>query len=445
MKRGMAKREMAICRLFCARFFANQAGVSAILVGLCLAAILGAAGLAVDVGLWYADRRAAQGAADAAAYSAAVDYTKSSSPSVAFSTASAKAVAAQYGFVNGASGVTVVVNSPPLNGAFKTGTATAFEVIITKPETLFLSSLFINSASVAARAVGLTGSNGNYCVEVLNTTAGASNLTFTSGASGATIDLSDCGIADNGPGSSAINVSQSASIIAQTLSVVGNVYVGSGSSVTVSGTKTTGASALANPYSSMSVTTVEGSTNMTCPNSTATSFSTSGQTYNLSPGVYCSGFTLANGATANLSAGVYYVAGGTFSLAANSTLTGAGVTIILTKNGSAYATANIASTANVSLTAPTTGSTAGLAIWADGAGPTSNTSILGGGASMVINGALYFPTQTVDFANGASNSAACTQLIAYNVVFQGGANFMNKCASNGVKPIGSNANPMLVE
>jgi len=443
---GPFQRGAMIFQQFFTRFGEDDSGVSAVLVGLCLAAILGAAGLAVDVGLWYADRRAAQGAADAAAYSAAVDYTKSSSPSVAFSTASAKAVAAQYGFTNGTGGVTVVVNSPPLNGSYKTGSATAFEVIITKPETLFLSSLYINSASVAARAVALTGSNGNYCVEVLNTTAGASNLTFSSGASGATINLPDCGIADNGPGSCAIQVSQSANIFTQTLAVVGNVCTGTGSSVTVSGTKTVpGATALANPYSSLSVSTVEGSTNMTCPNSTATSFATNGQTYALSPGVYCSGFSVANGATVNLSAGVYYVAGGTFSLAAGSTLNGSGVTIILTKNGSAYATASIASGATVNLTAPTTGSTAGVAIWADGAGPTTNTSSLGGGGSMIVNGALYFPTQTVNFANGASNSAACTQLIAYNVTFQGGANFANKCAANGVKAIGSGANPMLVE
>jgi Flp pilus assembly protein TadG len=432
-------------RHFCRRFAEDHAGVSSILVGLCLAAMLGAAGLAVDIGLWYADRRAAQGAADAAAYSAAVDYTKSTSPSVAYGAASAQAVAAQYGFANGTNGVTVTVNSPPKNGSYKSTAATAFEVIISKPETLFFSSLYLAAASVSARAVALTGSNGNYCVEVLNTTAGASNMTFSSGANGATIQLSDCGIADNGPGSCAISVSQSANLVTQSLWVVGNICAGSGSSVTVNGSKTTGASALSNPYSSLSLTSVEGSTNMTCPNSNSTSFATNGQTYSPAPGVYCSGFSVANGATVNLSPGVYYVVGGTLSLAAGSTLSGSGVTIILTGGSGNYAIANIASTANVNLTAPSTGSTAGLAIWADSAGPTSNTSILGGGASMNINGALYFPSQTVSFANGASNSSGCTQLVAYNVIFQGGANFANKCAANGVKPIGTNGNPMLVE
>jgi Flp pilus assembly protein TadG len=419
------------------RFARDTRGVSAIVVGLSLSAILGAAGLAVDVGIWYTDQRAAQGAADSASYSAAVDYAKNSSTTNAEATA--QAVATSFGFSNNVGGVSVVVNSPPTSGSH-TASSNAFEVIITKPESLFFSSFYLSAASVRARSVAVPAATavGQYCMEILNATPGASNVNFNI-SNGASIDLSQCGISDNGPGSCAISASGGASIITKSLSVVGNYCTSNGATVTVSGAKTTGAQATPNPYSSLSVSTVEGSTNMTCPNSTATNYASGGQKYNISPGVFCGGLSVSNGVTVTMAPGVYYVVGGTFSLQGGTTTNASGVTIVLTGSGSNYATANIANGATLNLTAPTTGATAGVALWADGAGPTTNTSTIAGGSSMLINGAMYLPTQTVSFSNGTSNSSACTQLVAYNVTFQGGAKFSNTCANSGITPIGGSS------
>jgi hypothetical protein len=432
---------------FATRFAGDRAGVSAILIGLCLSVMLSAAGLAVDVGLWYADRRAAQGAADAAAYSAAVDYMNSTSPSVSLGRATALAVAAQYGFVNGSGGVTVTVNSPPTSGSYTSASDNAFEVIISKTEPLFFASFDIAAAAIKARAVSVPGAAGKYCVELLNSTPGALNVNFTlSGA--ATVDLSSCGIADNGPGSCAISATGGVNIVAKYLSVVGNYCTSGGSTVTITGAKTVGAAAVANPYASLSVSTVEGSTNMTCPNATATTYASGGKTYTISPGVYCGGFTVANGVTVNMNPGIYYIVGGVFSLSGGTTTNANGVTIVLTGSLLNYATANIQPGANLNVTAPTSGATAGIAMWADANSPIIGaplTSYVAGGGTMLVNGALYFPTQAVNFSNDAYNGSSCTQLVAYNVTFQGGARFTNTCASDGVRAIGSNANTSLVE
>jgi hypothetical protein len=361
---------------------------------------------------------------------------------VAFSTASAKAVAAQYGFVNGTGGVTITVNSPPTSGSYTSTTPAAFEVIIAKSESLFFSALFVSAASVSARAVAVPTSSGQYCMEILNATPGASNVNFTA-SNGAQIAMSNCGIADNGPGSCAINLSGGANLTLKNLAVVGNYCASNGATVQVSGATTVGASATSDPYSSLSVSTVEGAMSMSCAH-TGASYGSGSQT--LSPGVYCNGLSVSNGASVTLNPGVYYVVGGTFSLQGGVTLTGSGVTIILTGSGSNYATANISNNAKLNLTAPTSGSTAGLAIWADGAGPTTNISTITGGSSMNITGALYFPTQTVSFSNGASNTSSCTQLIAYNVNFSGSGSFSNaSCISAGASPIGGSARPKLVE
>jgi len=432
-------------RRFCIRFIEDRDGVSAILVGLCLSAMLGGAGLAVDIGLWYADRRAAQGAADAAAYSAAVDYSNSTSPSVAFSTASARAVAAQYGFTNGTNGVTVTVNSPPTSGNYTAASYYAFEVIITKPETLFFSKLFISSASIKARAVAIPTTAGEYCMEILNTTAGASNVNLNA-SNGATINMPKCGIADNGPGSCAMTLSGGADLTMKSLSVVGNYCTSNGASVSVTGTKTTGAAAVADPYASVSLSSVEASTSTTISNCNHTNASYTSGSNTLSPGVYCGGLNISNGATATMSPGVYYVVGNTFTLGGGSTVTADGVTIILTGSGSNYATAQIANGVTFNLTAPTTGSTAGIAMWADSASPTTSNTSLAGGANFNITGALYFPTQQVSFSNGASNNTSCLQLIAYDVTFSGSGTFSDTgCAGTGARPIGGQATPQIVE
>jgi Flp pilus assembly protein TadG len=430
---------------FLTRFAGDRAGVSAIIMGLAITVMMGAAGLAVDGGIWYADRRAAQGAADAAAYSAAIDFMNSTNPSAAYAKATALAVAAQYGFTNGVGGVTVTVNSPATSGNYTSASENAFEVIVAKSEPLFFSSFYLTSAAIKARAVAVPGASSKYCVEVLDSNSSVLNTLFNIGAN-ATVDLSDCGIVDDGPSSCAIDVTGNVTLLTQNLSVVGNVCTVSPATVTVSGAKSVGAAPIANPYSSMSVAAVEGSTSMTCGVSPVTS---SGQTYTISPGVYC-GLSVASGATLNMNPGIYYINGGVFNLQSGSTTNANGVTIILTGNLIInYATANIAPGATLNLTAPTTGATAGLAMWSDAASPIvlsqPLTSIMNGGATMTINGALYFPTQMVDFSNGSINTAACTQLVGYEITFEGGSRFSNECIPYAVKPIGSNSRATLAE
>jgi Flp pilus assembly protein TadG len=424
----------------------DESGATAVVFGLCMTALMGFAGMAIDVGLWYADRRAVQGAADSAAYSAAIDSFDGDSSTVATSTA--QAVAAGYGFTNGSGGVTVTVNNPPKSGSYTTN-ANGFEVIITKSESLFFSSLFIKSASVSARAVGVAGmvaGNGKYCVEALDTSTGVT----VSASNGITVNLTACGMQVNGPGSGALTVIGGANISAATLSVVGNIATNNGGSTTVSGTKTTGAPAIADPYANVATPTAG-----TCAYNNASY--TSGGPITINPGTYCNGLSVSNGVTVNMNPGVYIISGGVFSQQGGTTINATGgVTIVLTGSGTNYATVNIANGAYLNLTAPSTGATAGLAIMQDRNAPTSTggavnctsycSNAIAGGAAFNVIGALYFPTQFVGWSNGTSNTSKCTQLIAYDIQFTGGTDFSNNCTNTGVLGIGvSNAATALVE
>ena len=407
-------------------------GASAVVVGLSMTALLGFAGMAVDASVWYTDKISAQGAADAAAYSAGKDIWSGDSATGAIS--NARAVAAQNRFTDGVGGVTVTVNVPPTSGP-NTANSSAVEVIINKPESLMFAGFYQSSASVGARAVALSGSSsgGGYCVLALDPTAATTVNTYGIDLSnGADLDLSQCGLQLNTPGSDALIVSGGAKLTAQTLSVVGNYSLSNGGKITVTGTKTVGAPAVADPYAGVATPAPGG-----CDHNSG---SYSG---NLTPGTYCGGLTISNGQNAVMAAGVYILNSGTFKVAGGSKLDAhAGVTIVLTTNGGSYATVEIDNGADVNLVAPNSGPTSGLAIMQDRNTP-YGTVIVAGGAKMDVTGALYFPSMMVNFANGSTNNSTCTQLIAYRVNYAGGSKFGNNCAGVGTTAIGASATALV--
>ena len=437
--------------------WSDQRGVSAVVIALGLTALLGFAGLAIDVSLWYADKRVEQGAADSAAYSAAYTYNVNGSSTYAIATA--KAVAAQYGFVTGSNAITVTVHNPPASGTH-TSTTGAFEVIIAKTEPAMFDVLLHGSQVVAARAVGAvvtSGGGGAACVlQTANTAFGEINM-----QNGTTMSLSSCGVAVNGTSSSALTVVGGSSLTGATAQIVGNITTNNGGSVTISGSKTTGAAVTPNPYASRTIAAAEAGYTVNCAAgaSTPTSYNGGGQTYTIHPGVYCGGISVSNGVTVTMTAGIYIVYGGVFSLQSGTVNASSGVTIVLTGAGSNYAVANIANGMNFTLNAPTTGATAGLAIFADPAEPSmtstltsSNTcgttasycSFYGGGVSMKINGAVDAPAQGVQWTNGSSNATSCTQLIAYEIAFTGGSKFTNNCTGSGTSQIGGTSSTVSI-
>lgn len=111
--------------------------------------LVGFAGLGAEVALWYIAKRAAQNAADTAAFSAAVAYHAGDTAGAADT---AKAVAAQYGFVDDTAGVSVAVNLPPKSGPYQDNDA-AIEVVISAPQVPLFSRLFGAAPVAAGRAV----------------------------------------------------------------------------------------------------------------------------------------------------------------------------------------------------------------------------------------------------------------------------------------------------
>lgn len=403
------------------RLAADRRGGVAVMLALLLPVVVGVAALAVETGLWFAERRALQTAADAAALSGAFELT-----------AGRRATVAASALVDGrrnAADASFTVRTPPVTGKY-VGSGGAVEVVASRPQTLLLSALFLGDMQVGARAVARAGSAGDPCILALERVE-SSAAEFSGSAD---IVLKDCGVKANSSSAQALTVSGSSSLTAQFVETVGGYQV-SGSGTLSVGSAITNAAASEDPFKALSNPSVGGCTH--------SGFKENG-TATLSPGVYCNGLDLGAKAKVTLSPGVYVVNGGNVRINGGAQVSGSGVTIFLTGAAGDYATVDINGGAAVDLTAPNSGSYAGVLMFQDRNAPVGGDNKFNGGSAMSLNGALYFPGQQVEFQGNTSNAGGCTRIVADTVTFTGDATLGNACASLGLQAAGATP-PRLVE
>jgi len=154
------------CRKELAALISDSSGAAGVTLGISLVVLMGFVGLAVESSNWLVIRRTMQGAADSAAFSAAVALGQSEP--IASYTSEATSVAATYGYANGTNGVTVTVTSPPTSGSYADNTS-AVQVTISQPQTVRFASLFLSSPpTITATAIAITGATGTGCVLALD-------------------------------------------------------------------------------------------------------------------------------------------------------------------------------------------------------------------------------------------------------------------------------------
>ena len=143
-----------------------------------------------------------------------------------------------------------------------------------------------------------------------------------------------------------------------------------------------------------------------------------------------SSLSVGSNQTLTLPAGTYYINGGDAFIQGNLSCTGC--TIVLTNSSNAtdakIGSFKVNASANINMSAPTTGKYAGIAIFQDrrAQDSASANNIINGNSSSVINGTIYFPSQELTY-NGTGNTAAvCTMFIAKRLVFSGNSGTTNK-------------------
>lgn len=428
--RDDAHRVVAILAAWARGIHRSRRGSVAIIVAITMPIAIGMLALGSEIVFLLYKQRQMQSAADAAALGGATAL-QAGHPTLGIE---ARGTTGFLGFVDGAGGVSVAVNRPPLSGV-QAGNSSAVEVIIAQPYiTKLVSLIYSGPFTVSARAVAIVG-GGTACVLQLDSTA-SPGVTMNNGA---VVNLTACGLVVDSTSTIALSMSGGAQLNATAVSVVGQALINNGATINPSSALKTSQSSVADPYASVAPPSYSG-----CSNGTNKSYTHSNaglQTVN--PGVWCNGVSFTNDAIIKMNPGVYVIDRGTFSVGGAVVMTGTGVTIFLTSStGSSYATATVNNGANVTLSAPTSGATAGIVFFGDRRAPKSNTIDLSGGAQINVSGALYFPTQKVLFQNGVNNPSGCTQLIAGTLQLVGGSKFQNNCPA-GISGIGSSRSTLV--
>lgn len=414
------------CRRYAAlglavRFLRDRSGAYAAIFGLIAPIFIGALALGTETGVWYSTHEKMQAAADSSALSAAIGLNGGGTNV----TLEANATAGSNGFVNGSSGTVVTVNNPPISGP-NAGNPEAVEVIIKQPQNLLFSSLFLTSPVVVqARAVA---GRAPPCVIALSQTPLVSLVTGIAAAAFANVLADQCTVADNSPGLVALTAALFSTITAQKVEVVGG-FLGLLGTVTPAPVN---APPTPDPFAG---TTVPDISSLPC---NLYSFSTYGNitgAVNLSPGRYCGGLTVIGGGNATLSPGTYYMDGGLLGLSVllGGTVTGTGVTIVLTSSNPLVNLPGLSLLGTANLTAPSSGPYAGLVVFEDrpvtlGVLPGLGLTYAGGAAANLI-GTIYAPHSVVTYAlGGPAHTGQCTRLIADTIAFAAGGSSFSKCA-----------------
>ncbi len=354
----------------------RQAGQVLALVAICLGALMGFSGIAVDVGYLEYRQQAQQSATDAAAIGGAQQLVRSYCTNSSAAVTAAQSDAQSNGFSNGGN-IAVSANTPPQTGPFA-GNACAVSVQITTQHvsTNFARLFgFPGGMDESTQAVGMvTAPAAPACIYMLSTSVEGNFNGANVSAPACSLDMNDTGNFNG------------ATISAPFIGYAGAVPDVNGATFKLAApapmlpvadpcTEIAGCSYLAsNPQST----------------SPCTSFNGTGYTGPLASGCYSS--LNLNGANVTMSG--TYVLNGT-SIFNGAHVTGTNVTIYVTAAG----TAPNFNGATVSLSPPATGNKAGV-LYYQVPSNTSNPNF--NGANATYSGLIYAPGATAANFNGAN-------------------------------------------
>lgn len=387
------------------RLWHDRSGVTAILTAFGALILVGFTGLAIDVVTWELTQHKMQSAADAAALAGSIASYANQNVSNAVET-----VTASYGFIDGQGGTNVSVNFP----------SNEVQVVLSQPQPQFFTRLFLATAptvTVAAAAYLPRPGSGSMCVMTLDASGklAVGSATFT----GSTlVNMSNCDLYNNSTAANSTELNGSSVLDVRNMYLAGDYSAGGNASLAMTGTAATYVAPADDPYAGLSIPSTAGgpcNTYSDTPTSTTT-ITPSGST----PYLICGNLHVQGKLT--LGAGVYVIDSGNFTVDAGASITGTGVTLILTSSTGTYGTVTINGGATMSLTAPISGTTAGIALWVDKNAPYAAADYLNGGSNQNINGVIYMPDQQVSFNGGTSGVTTCLQLIALDVTFSGNSN-----------------------
>jgi Flp pilus assembly protein TadG len=431
---------------FIRKLLKDRRGNALVIAGACLPLIVGAAGLATDTIQWTLAKRQLQRAADSAAIAGVYDRESANGATTTVSATVNHDLSinshTRFAMVTGYPQVTYPADS----GTMKYQVAVQLRVQQALPfSSLFMSAAPVISANATAASVP---AGGDACVQALETSAGKTGINITGNAG---IYMPDCVLYSNSPSSNSAAAGGSSNVTADSVATVGGVQQSNNWHVSAYRPYSP---SLDDPFAGVSPS----ASDMKCAGHTVThGSSTTWVNDVLTESTDMANAKAADGSAANCwtsmsvgssgtltvpaDFGPIYVNGGDAFIQGNLNCTHC--TIVLT-NSDSSTTASIGnfkvnSSSLINISAPTSGTFKGIAVYQDRrAGDTNPGSKINGNSDSVITGALYFPSQELNYNGTGNTSATCTMFVARRVNFSGNSATTNKfkklsdCSAEGL-------------
>ena len=398
---------------FMKKLWRDKRGNALIIGAGSLPLLIGSVGLATDTVQWVTWKRQLQRAADSAAFAGA--YAK-------FQDESASAAVSQDLTSNNHVWVPLLGGYPQVSEPADTGPYTrAVEVSLAVQRSLSFSSMFMSSAPVIRVTARAAAIDSDVFCAIAKETNNTSGIIIQGSAN---VNLG-CGMISNSP-----HASISVGVNGNAHNVTADPVAGVGGVPPINGVTNEISYHLAqpDPYENLYDTDIPASE--PCGNMSSHVVSVSGGVTTLEPGCYSGNNQFKfTGGTTHLQPGTYYLDGTDFD-AQGGTITGTGVTIVLT--GSNPGQIKLNGNATLQLSAPTADPSDPfykmLIIQSPNATNSNNVNNLNGTNSSSFDGAVYFPNQEIEFSGSSGSMTKCVMVVARRINFSGNANLQNDLA-----------------
>ena len=405
----------------------------------CMPLVVGAAGLAVDTIQWTLWKRQLQRAADSAAIAGVYDRSSSAGATTTVPTTVSHDVS-----INNHTWMALKTGYPQVAYPANSGVMQyQVQVTLAVQQSLPFSSLFMSSAPtiIANATAASVPSGGEACVNAREPTASKTGINITGNAG---IYMPDCVMYSNSPSTNSAAAGGSSNVTAEAVAGVGGIQESNNWHVQ---SYRPYSPAIDDPFANVT----PNPSDMHCVGSQLD------QNTNVSAmiasGTNCwSSLRVNSNQTLTLPPGTYYINGGDAFIQGDLTCTAC--TIVLTNLDSTSPTPTIGQLkvnagSNVNMTAPTSGPFQGIAIYQDRrATDRSPGNNINGNSGSIVQGALYFPSQQLDYNGTGTTNAICTMFVARRVNFSGNSVTTNKfkklsdCSAYGI-PGGSGVTRMV--
>lgn len=374
--------------------------------------IVACAGLATDTIEWTLWKRQLQRAADSAAFAGVYDRSNANGSTTNTSNAVCRDIAVNLHTWMALQGTAPCTGSA---GSYTSLTYPAdagylsnqVKVTLKVQQALPFSSMFMASAPViTASATAATVSTGTPCALALN-----SSSTAMSYNGNATVSAPTCILYSDSASSNSASAGGSSSVAAKSIAAVGGIQQSNNWNVS---SYIPYSPSLPDPFANVT----PDPNDMHCSSSALTSSTTfpNGSNTNCWSSISTNPHDVIN-VPSNIS--IVYVNGGNVDLKGTFNCT---CTVVLT-NQSQSATATIGTwssnaQASNNITAPMTGTYAGIAVYQDRRSAAQSDTI-NGGSSNVVQGAVYFPKDTLQINGTGTATSLCAMWVAKNISFLG--------------------------